>query len=310
MARWSGHLTAKDPHAPSPPLVQRRSPARSSPPASPSAPSWQPSRSPRAPCSRARAAGQADGFKKAYVAQAKNTRAEGAGLRHVYLADGTHIHPNGLVDDGHGHNHNDPATKNAVSRAALTTDARDRRPDDARSRRAGGRRRGRSSAQQSEPDALQRPGRPRPRPPSPTNRYNMFNACYGLQSAKTGRWLTDDNVPTFAAASESAGAPFYFKPTALGRYLLYSAGPPLPRRRPGHGAVRRRRPARSNDWVVQMPKSGQFTLPDPRQGLPHRRRLQRRPSPARPRSCGCTSAPAARSSPRSAPTSRATRSPA
>jgi len=59
-------------------------------------------------------------------------------------------------------------------------------------------------------------------PASPTNRYNMFNACYGLQSARTGRWLTDTNVPTFAAATEAAGTPLYFKPTALGRYMLYS----------------------------------------------------------------------------------------
>src|SRR5689334_19773132 len=66
---------------------------------------------------------QADGYKKAYVAQAKNTTAKSQGADTVYLPDGTHIHPNGLVDDGHAHNHNDPATKNAVSRSATVTDA-------------------------------------------------------------------------------------------------------------------------------------------------------------------------------------------
>src|SRR3954465_4923660 len=68
-------------------------------------------------------AGQADAYKQSYVAQAKNTRAAAQGADTIYLPDGTHIHPNGLVDDGHGHNHNDPATKNSVSRSAPTTDA-------------------------------------------------------------------------------------------------------------------------------------------------------------------------------------------
>src|SRR5690349_12594571 len=70
-------------------------------------------------------AGQADGYKKTYVATAKNTRATAQagsqGADTIYLPDGSHIHPNGLVDDGHGHNHNDPATKNSVSRSAPTT---------------------------------------------------------------------------------------------------------------------------------------------------------------------------------------------
>src|SRR3954465_4229078 len=135
------------------------------------------------------AAGQADAYKKAYVAQAGNTRSAAQGADTIYLADGTHIHPNGLVDDGHGHNHNDPATKNSVSRSAPTTDAETADPttptqarlavDDAAKQRA-----------QTEP--------PLPHVPvsaaqtaAPNNRYNMFNACYGLQSAKTGRWLTD-----------------------------------------------------------------------------------------------------------------------
>src|SRR3954463_9362191 len=72
------------------------------------------------------ASGLADGYKKTYAAKAKNTRATaqaGAqGADTIYLADGTHIHPNGLVDESQPHNHNDPATKNSVSRAAPTTD--------------------------------------------------------------------------------------------------------------------------------------------------------------------------------------------
>src|SRR4051812_23442097 len=151
--------------------------------------------------------GLADGYKKTYVAQAKNTRATaraGAqGADTVYLPDGSHIHPNGLVDDGH--NHNDPATKNSVSRSAPTTDAETADPTTPR------------QARLAEDDAARQRNQTEPalthvpvsatHAATPTNRYNMFNGCYGLQSTTSGRWLTDTNVPTFAAASESAGTP-------------------------------------------------------------------------------------------------------
>src|SRR3954454_2515439 len=209
------------------------------------------------------AAGQADAYKQSYVAQAKNTRAAAQGADTIYLPDGTHIHPNGLVDDGHGHNHNDPATKNSVSRSAPTTDAETADPttptqarlaeDDAAAHR-----------NQTEP-ALTHVAVSAGHAASPTNRYNMFNGCYALQSTKSGRWLTDTNVPTFAAASESAGTPLYFKPTALGRYLLYS---PERRYLDGGAATATYADAAgpSNDWVVQMPRADQFTFQIPGKG--------------------------------------------
>jgi hypothetical protein len=240
------------------------------------------------------AGGQADGYKKAYVAQAKNTRAVAQGADTIYLPDGTHIHPNGLVDDGHGHNHNDPATKNSVSRAAPVTDTETADPttpkqarlavDDAAQQR-----------KQSEP-ALSHVPVSAAHAATPTSRYNMFNACYGLQSATTGRWLTDANVPTFAAASESAGTPLYFKPTALGRYLLYS---PDKRYLDGGAATAAYAdaPGPTSDWVVEMPKAGQFTFQIPGKGY-------------LTDGSACTSGVAARTSPRSPRTSLATRSPA
>ena len=101
---------------------------------------------------------------------------------------------------------------------------------------------------------------------SPTDRYNMFNACYGLQSTRTGRWLSGDGTPAFAASTETAGAPLYFKPTELGRYLLYSkartyldgsAG--AARYAPG--------PSATANWVVTMPRSGQFLFQIPGKGF-------------------------------------------
>ncbi len=37
----------------------------------------------------------ADGYKKAYVAAANNQRSAAQGSGTIFLADGTHIHPNG-----------------------------------------------------------------------------------------------------------------------------------------------------------------------------------------------------------------------
>jgi hypothetical protein len=205
----------------------------------------------------------ADGYKKAYAAKVGNKQSAAQGSGTIYLADGTHIHPNGIVDDGHGHNHNDPATKNSVSRAAPVTDADTADPTTPEQARIAV---GAAASQRDETEpALSHVAVSAPQPASPTNRYNMFNACYGLQSATSGRWLTDANVPTFAAATEGAGTPLYFKPTALGRYMLFS-----PDRTYLDGgkatATYASGPSPTSDWVVQMPKAGQFTFQIPGQG--------------------------------------------
>jgi hypothetical protein len=46
----------------------------------------------------------------------------------------------------------------------------------------------------------------------------MFNACYGVQSTLTHGWLRGT---TFGGTDTAAATPLYFKPTELGRYLLY-----------------------------------------------------------------------------------------
>lgn len=93
------------------------------------------------------------------------------------------------------HVHNDPATKNEVSRAGdlgeLTRD-----PTTAAQRRAGA---AHVARERTLPEPRLRRVRPTPRrTPVPRTRYAMANGCYSL-----------------------AGHPIYFKPTALGTYLLY-----------------------------------------------------------------------------------------
>ena len=72
-------------------------------------------------CGIGQAAG-ADGYKKAYAAKAANTQSAAQGSGTIYLADGTHIHPNALGDDGHDAQPQRPGTKNAISRTAPATD--------------------------------------------------------------------------------------------------------------------------------------------------------------------------------------------
>ena len=66
---------------------------------------------------------RADALKKVHAATAQNTAenaaaaADPAGTT-VVNADGTHTHVSGAPT----HNHNDPATKNSISRSAPTTD--------------------------------------------------------------------------------------------------------------------------------------------------------------------------------------------
>ena len=68
--------------------------------------------------------GGADGYAKRRRGGRREEDVGGRGVGTIFRADGTHTHPNALADDGHSHSHNDPATKNAVSRATLATDAR------------------------------------------------------------------------------------------------------------------------------------------------------------------------------------------
>jgi hypothetical protein len=235
----------------------------------------------------------ADGYKKAYAAKVGNKQSAAQGSGTIYLADGTHIHPNALTDDGHAHNHNDPATKNAVSRSAPTTDDETADPTTPEQARLAV---GAAAAQrdETEPTLSNVPVTPA-HAASPTNRYNMFNACYGVQSAKTGRWLTDSNVPTFAAASQNAGTPLYFKPTALGRYMLYS--PDRTYLDGGQATAHyASAPSPTSDWVVAMPTAGQFTFQIPGKGYltdgPSNATISSSPTPMKLRlRSGCTAFP-------------------
>jgi hypothetical protein len=204
-----------------------------------------------------------DGYEKAYAAEAKNKRSAAQGSGTIHREDGTHLHPNAIADDGHAHDHNDPLTKNAVSRSAPTTTAETADPTTPEEARLAV---GAAAEQreQPEPPLSSVPVTPA-HTTSPSNRYNMFNACYGLQSTRTGRWLTGSTAPSFSATTQAAGSPLYFKPTDLGRYLLYStARTYLTGDRQGVDYFAKAGP--SADWVVDMPQPGKFRFQIPGEG--------------------------------------------
>jgi hypothetical protein len=144
----------------------------------------------------------------------------------------------GLAPDGHAHRHDDPATKNAISRSALTAASTDpTSADDAEAARAYVAR----SRAMADPRLTTVPLRD-PRRTVPQDRYVMAGGCYRLR-----------------------GTPVHFQATQLGRYLLYSPGKRF-LTGTGTGAVTwADRPSEQADWVVRG-RDGRFTftLPDGR----------------------------------------------
>src|SRR3954471_16018234 len=203
----------------------------------------------------ARASGP-DALKKAYAATAANATQKPSD-RIVYNADGTHTHLPGMPT----HDHNNPATKNTVTRvtaAEADGDISDpTTPQQAAANAA-------SAAEQrteADPPLTHVPVDP-PQPAVPSDRYNLFNACYGLQSTLTHRWL-QGTTPAFTAADNTASTPLYFKPTELGRYLLYSPSATylgetalLGTGQVGYVAS----PGPAAEWTVTDPATGQFRL--------------------------------------------------
>jgi hypothetical protein len=143
-----------------------------------------------------------------------------------------HVDPPGAAV--HSHNHNDPATKNSLSRAGETgTDVQD--PTTAEESRASA---AYVAAERTLPDPrLTTAPVMGARLAHPQNRYAMANGCYSLTRG---------------------GAPIYFKPTALGRYLLYDKH----RKFVTTGGARTGQPSPSTEWKAS--KTGaRFTFRNP-----------------------------------------------
>ncbi|KRE93914.1 hypothetical protein ASG76_10855 [Nocardioides sp. Soil774] len=169
-----------------------------------------------------------------YDAQARE-RAEAAAERTPHEHPGTVGVVDALgpaTDVGHGHVHNDPTTKNAVSRSGEAAAAPD--PTTARQRSAS---RGRVAAQrtQREPRLRGVPLRT-PRRTVPESRYAMAGGCYRL-----------------------AGHELTFQATGLGTYLLYAPDRTF-LAASGAGTTWAAAPSPDADWTVREVGLGRFTF--------------------------------------------------
>ncbi len=64
-----------------------------------------------------------------------------------------------------------------------------------------------------------------PDPVGPKTRYAMANQCWAIRANANGQYLArDGDSYTASAASADAAEPVYFKPSALGKYLLHDSG--------------------------------------------------------------------------------------
>ena len=139
-----------------------------------------------------------------------------------------HAHPATTVGDGptvsldgHTHNHDDPQTKNSISRTTGDSETADTAdpttPVQAAVDAAS------VARQRSEPAPRLVPLAKSPaRRAVPQNRYAMASGCYALQAVRNDRWVAraGDGF-TASRAYRSRALPLHFQASDLGKYLLY-----------------------------------------------------------------------------------------
>ena len=213
--------------------------------------------------------GEADGYKKAYVAAAKNERSAAQGSGTIFNADGSHIHTGNL--DGHAHDHSDPRTKNAVSRAAVTTNRETEDPTTpAQARLAVGA--AEEQRSQTEPKLSN----------VPVERAARLLADQPLQHVQ--RLLRRPVGPDEPLARRRHDADLHRdldrcrSPAVLQAHRarpLHALQPreDLPRRRPARRELRGQ-PGPEQQLGRDDAEERPVPVPDPRQGLPGRHRLQ------------------------------------
>jgi hypothetical protein len=150
-----------------------------------------------------------------------------------------HTHPGAgsggiatVADDGHGHVHDDPTTKNAISRSGEAATAPDRTTP---AQRAASRARVAAQRTQREPRLVGVPLRSK-RQRVPENVYAMAGGCYSL-----------------------GGQPLTFQATGLGSYLLYAPDRTF-LAASGTGATWAAAPSPESDWTVRQTGRGRFTF--------------------------------------------------
>ncbi len=142
-----------------------------------------------------------------------------------------HVAP--VADDGHGHVHDDPATKNAISRSGEAA----ANPDGTTLRQRAASR-ARVAAQRRQPEPRLEPVRLRgPRRAVPESVYDLAGGCYRL-----------------------GGQPLTFQATGLGSYLLYAPDRTFLAASGPTGATWAATPSPLADWTAHRVGKGRFTF--------------------------------------------------
>lgn len=178
--------------------------------------------------------------------------AELLGQETVYLPNGTHVHLKGASVKS-GKVMIDPAEKNALSRSSARVGDSTTAAQAKVNRAAAARQRA-----QREPRLVKK-RLSTPRRSRPENRYAMANGCYAVQNLRTERWLDTTGTPSFRGATRAAGTPLFFKPSDLGRYLLWSPAHTMLRANGGALATTPT-PGPSAVWSATQVRRGVFKL--------------------------------------------------
>lgn len=161
-----------------------------------------------------------------------------------------HVDPPGTPP----HDHNDPRTKNLISRAGFTEGAVD--PTTTAEKRAAI---AHVEKERALPDPRLKRVRAYPkRSAVPATRYAMAGACYTLQAPSGQYVVLDGGAATLATVPAGKAARPYFKATRLGGYLLHTADGVLS----GKGGTVKpaAQPSKDADWTVERDRSGRFTF--------------------------------------------------
>ena len=163
------------------------------------------------------------------------------------------------IDESKPHDHNDPATKNSVSRAKATAETADptTKAEAALNSLT-------VQAQRNEADPTLVPSKaPAARAAVPGDRYAMACGCYGLRSDATGKWVAraGDGYAT-TAETAAVAEPFHFQATDLGKYLLFGKGKTFLSTASLNGIKAATAASAAGDWTVTRNGSSfQFAMP-------------------------------------------------
>ncbi|MFC6287291.1 hypothetical protein ACFP3Q_08425 [Nocardioides sp. GCM10027113] len=158
--------------------------------------------------------------------------------------------PDGHDHDGHGHDHGDPATKNALSRSGEDSPAaQDPTTPEERAASTAAVAAGRATP---DPELTTTSAGYRA-PARPGNRYAMANGCYAV--AVDGAWVARGDDGLRSTARQSAAEPFFLKPTTLGTYLLHGTATDLLAGSDSSVSLAAE-PGGSTEWTVRRLRGG------------------------------------------------------